>query len=385
METPKNTQPADQPSARTGKATRLQESSVFAPRPRRETEKESARRPAWRKWIPRLALTIALGLIVIFGAASFATGLPDSIQLAGFAGGADTDTPTATAANIPTSTAVPTATQTLPPTATFTPTLDVGDSWIRPADGMAMMYVPAGPFTMGASADQVMADCAILRGECEREWFADQEPPHLVELDAFWMDQTEVTNAMYALCVNAGACKPPRITSSDLSDSYYDNPEFADYPVIYMNWNQANDYCEWAGARLPTEAEWEKAARGTDARFFPWGDSTPTCSLMNFHPVNGSACKGDPNAARDYPDGQSPYQIFNLAGNVFEWVSDWYDANYYSVSPAGNPQGPPGGLAKIMRGGSWYYDAEFARATYRYHQDARYYYSFTGFRCVRSE
>ncbi|MEW5938994.1 MAG: SUMF1/EgtB/PvdO family nonheme iron enzyme, partial [Chloroflexota bacterium] len=252
-------------------------------------------------------------------------------------------------------------------------------------DGMTMMYVPAGSFTMGISADQALVECQKTRGECFRGWFADEEPAHVVELDAYWMDQTEVTNAMYALCVNAGACKPPRQTTSNAVDDYFGNPEYADYPVVFINWSQANAYCQWTGTRLPTEAEWEKAARGTDERLYPWGNTAPSCSLMNFNPFNGDSCKDDTSAVRDYPAGQSPYQIFNLAGNVYEWVMDWYDPNYYANSPSHNPQGPSDGIAKVLRGGSWYFDEDFARATYRYRQDRYYYFSFTGFRCVQSE
>lgn len=377
MNNPKHEEPADQPAR--NRKTNLEESSIFAPRPRladRKEEKRIGGTPAWRKWIPLGALVLVLILVLVYGSGSL--GMQGTDQLAGFAGGA-ADTGTST------STTIPTATMMFTPTVTFTPTLGVGDSLIRPEDGMVMMYVPQGPFTMGIAADEAMTECIKFREECDLSWFADQGPPHLVDLNAYWMDQTEVTNAMYALCVNAGVCSPPRQNGSNRVEDYYENEQYADYPVVFITWKQADAYCEWAGARLPTEAEWEKAARGADGRLYPWGNSAPACSLTNFNPFIEDTCKDDTSAVRDYPGGQSPYQIFNLAGNVAEWVMDWYDPNYYSNSPASNPQGPSDGFTKILRGGSWFYDEEFARSTYRYKQDPRYYYSFTGFRCALSE
>ena len=376
MNNPKHVQPAaNQPAW--NKKTNLEESSIFAPRRADGKNKiGSSGFPAWRKWIPLGALVVILILVLVLGSGSLA--MQGTDQLAGFAGGGGhTDTPT--------STKLPTATMTFTPTVTFTPTLGVGDSWIRPADGMVMMYVPQGSFTMGVASDEAMAECIKYREECDPRWFADQGPSHLVDLGAYWMDQTEVTNAMYALCVNAGICSAPRQKGSNRVQDYFENVQYADYPVVFITWKQANNYCQWAGARLPTEAEWEKAARGTDGRLYPWGNSAPSCSLLNFNPFIEDTCKDDTNAVRDYSAGQSPYQIFNLAGNVAEWVMDWYDPNYYANTPASNPQGPSEGVTKILRGGSWFYDEEFARSTYRYKQDPRYYYSFTGFRCALSE
>ena len=122
-------------------------------------------------------------------------------------------------------------------------------------DGMTLLYVPAGDFTMGNDADDALAECQKFRDICQRDWFVDEEPPHTVSLDAFWIDQTEVTNAMYAKCVDDGACDPPSSIKSDTRDSYFGNSEFDEYPVIYVSWNNANDYCSWADRRLPTEAE----------------------------------------------------------------------------------------------------------------------------------
>jgi serine/threonine-protein kinase len=293
----------------------------------------------------------------------------------------------ATSAPAPTTTPVPaTSTATIIPT----PTLGIGSTLTSDKDGMTLVFVPAGEFTMGRDADDAVAECQKFSSDCDRGYFTNEDPPHSVHVDAFWIDQTEVTNKMYALCVEAGVCQEPTSTGSDTHSNYYGNPEFDNYPVIHVDWNMAKTYCEWAGRRLPTEAEWEKAARGENASVYPWGD-TFDGSLVNFCDTNCSSYWAnksfndgfaDVAPVGSYPSGKSVYGALDMAGNVWEWVSS-LDRPYPYDATDGR-ENLDSSDTRLVRGGSWYYNDVIVRAALRGRLDPSYADYNIGFRCSRS-
>ncbi len=265
------------------------------------------------------------------------------------------------------------------PKPTATPTLGIGSSQVSSKDGMTLMYVPAGTFTMGSSADDALRECQKFKNDCQRSWLIREEPAHQVTLNAFWIDKTEVTNKMYALCVASGACPLPQSSQSATRKNYYGNTQYNNYPVIHVSWQNANAYCRWTGRRLPTEAEWEKAARGTDSRIYPWGNTTPDANKLNFnHDI------GDTTEVGSYPSGASPYGVMDMAGNVWEWVNDWYEETYYSKSPAQNPTGPVSGTDRAFRGTGYGNDSG-VRASGRGGDVPRLVNWDLGFRCAFSQ
>lgn len=242
---------------------------------------------------------------------------------------------------------------------------------IVPPDGMMLVYIPDGDFMMGRVGDESSSQ-------------------HGVYLDAYWIDKTEVTNEQYAMCVTSGACTRPANNYSLTRDNYFDNSQFADYPVIFVSWGQAVDYCEWAGRRLPTEAEWEKAARGPKGFIYPWGDNFGG-TLANYCDFNcGNSWKddqfddgyNDTSPVGNYPNGMSAYGILDMAGNVHEWVADWFAP--YASEYQTNPTGPDSGQDKIMRGGSWGDDPDHVRSDVRSPINPDNWLNFIGFRCARS-
>ncbi len=230
-------------------------------------------------------------------------------------------------------------TPTAAPTAMPELALGIGSTMVSEKDSMALVYVPAGEFLMGSTDDDSDAN-------------SDEKPQHRVTLDAYWIDRTEVTNDQYQKCVAAGTCE-----ASWCSDAGPGNA-----PVVCVSWQDAANYCAWAGRRLPTEAEWEKAARGNDGRKYPWGNQGVAGDLLNFcdsncdydwkdSAVNDGYAESAPVGS--YPAGASPYGALDMAGSVWEWMADWYDESYYSSAPAQNPQGPDSGQFRVLRSGSW--------------------------------
>jgi len=272
-----------------------------------------------------------------------------------------TFTPTATRTSKSTITHTPTPTKTsIPPTNKPSPTdtsVPLVPTLNRPS--MTLVYVSAGNFTMGSDSGSR---------------YRDEEPVHTVYLDAFWIDQTEVTNVEYALCVQDGRCSLPQNTTQ-----YFDS-NYANHPVVSVSWNDATAFCSYAGGRLPTEAEWEKAARGADGRTYPWGNDAPNNNLLNYNNAVGATTE-----VGGYPNGASPYGALDMAGNVWEWVADWYNETYYGSSPLSNPLGPNSGEWRVVRGGAWLDGAYSVRSAVRYALAPTVVtVSHIGFRCARS-
>jgi formylglycine-generating enzyme required for sulfatase activity len=242
------------------------------------------------------------------------------------------------------------------------PVTNISSEQITDSKGVSMMLVPEGIFTMGSDYG-----------------YDDEKPVHEVYLDSFYIDKYEVTNVLYKTCVVAGVCNAPRDAGSNTRSSYYYNVEFDNYPVIYVNWGQAKTYCEWRGAELPTEAQWEKAARGTNGPD-PWWKDAIDCGKSKYF-----QCTNDTAEVGSYIDGVSPYGAYDMVGNVWEWVSDWYSSTYYSVSPANNPQGPSSGKFRALRGGFYFFNNHwFNSGTHRSGTARSYIYDhMIGFRCAK--
>ena len=216
---------------------------------------------------------------------------------------------------------------------------------------------------------------------------SDEQPVHTVYLDAFYIDKTEVTNAQFAQFLNEqGNQEEGGVTWLDIrgglisqsGGQYQPKSGYEDHPVIEVSWYGARAYCQWAGKRPPTEAEWEKAARGTDGRTYPWGEGID-CDHAQY-----SECGGQTVPVGSKPKGVSPYGALDMAGNVWEWVADWYDSDYYGRSPSRNPQGPDSGEYRVLRGGSWYFNGSHARTAFRHNSDRPTLTNYSiGFRCAQ--
>jgi len=248
-------------------------------------------------------------------------------------------------------------------------------------DQTELLFIPSGEFVMGSDPG-------------EPYFWGAEVPKHTVYLDSFWIYRTEVTNRMYRPCVEDGKCSSPQEMSSHTHDNYFNNPDFDGYPVIHVTYEDAKTFCKWAGGRLPSEAEWEKAARGEEGVLFPWGDDDLQDDLANFcdegcpgHSVEFTE-QGFNDGYRDvapvgsYPAGASPFGALDMAGNVLEWVEDWYAVDYYSQSPYANPTGPDSGTKHIIRGGSWWSLRDGLRPAARASKELDYASDMVGFRCA---
>ena len=248
-----------------------------------------------------------------------------------------------------------------PPTPTFIPAGSPNNAWtpvVQEMNGIEMVKVPAGCFMMGSEDGD-----------------SDEKPTHEVCLSAYWVGKTEVTNAQYKACVDVGACTPP----GDLK--YFNNPAYADHPVVYVDWDQAREYVAWVGGSLPTEAQWDYAARGPESWTSPWGDEAATCARANMW-----GCEGSTESVGRRPNGASWVGALDMIGNVSEWVADWYNGNYYGTLDEGivDPVGPVSGNRRVLRGSAFPNTRSYARCAGRYSYDPSSHGFSIGFRVYAS-
>lgn len=282
------------------------------------------------------------------------------------------------------------------PTITATPEPSLGSSRVNPVDGAVLVYVPEGDF---------------LRGSDHQEASFVEKPQRSIYLDAFWIYQHPVTNAQFAAFVETSGYQTTAEdagwswaydgdSSVEMEGAAWQSPAgpgstiagMDDYPVLHVSWFDAQAYCAWADGRMPTEAEWGKAARGDDGRDYPWGDSPVTGERANYCDVNcpfewADADQDDgylgPSPVGSYPAGASPYGAMDMVGNVWEWAADWFSEIYYEFSQEDNPQGSSSGETRAVRGGSWYNNASSMRVTFRHGFPPDLTIDMLGFRCVQ--
>ncbi len=252
---------------------------------------------------------------------------------------------------------------TPPPSSTnsVTDIKPVAGSVLRWVDLSDFVYVPAGEFIMGEDSTSS----------------TDHSPARSVMLESFWIQQAEVTNQQYSQCVAAGKCTAPNKVSK--TKYRYGANTYENFPVVGVSWNQAQEYCTFIEARLPTEAEWEKTARGVEGKTYPWGNNKPACDLLNY---DDCLDPSEPEEVRSYPDGTSPFEAMDMAGNVSEWVADWYQNDYYRSAPSANPPGPAEGIEKVYRGGAYASPLADINPVSRFTAKPNEYAADLGFRCV---
>lgn len=251
------------------------------------------------------------------------------------------------------------------------PTMPTECSWVRPKDRMPMMLIPAGKAAIGRNNESL-----------------DSRPMHIVTLDAFLIDKHPVTNRMFSSFLNEmgnqaeGATKWYDDTAKNARLKWSGNSwlvmrNYSEHPIVSVSWYGAAAYCRWVGGRLPTEAEWEKAARGSDDRIYPWGDEAPSYDHANYQ-----GCQVSTSPVGSFPKGASSFGLLDMAGNVWEWVSDWYGHDYYANGLLINPRGPDTGSTKVMRGGSWFNIDRHLKVSYRSYSNPGTRTANLGFRCV---
>lgn len=345
--------------------TRIQNSreSVRASAP--EAEETSSASNEKRKGLTKI------GLAIISAVGSIIVAVITAPWFAGIIGNSQTPTAmiTATLSQPPliTMTASIAATITPIPTTTPRPTpLTPYPAEMKDKKGVIMSLVPSGSFFLGSAGGN-----------------PDEQPVLAIYLNAFYIDRYEVTNAAYRSCVDENFCEPPSQIRSATRANYYGNAMFDNFPVIFVNWNMAKQYCEWRGAYLPTEAQWEKAAKGTGQFTYPWGEGLD-CTYANYGGANTSGCQSDTSVVGKYKKGESPYGVYDMAGNVEEWVKDWYDYSHYLSLSNGfiEPQGPATGSLRVVRGGSWSYPDNNVTTTNRNAIVPSETSAHIGFRCV---
>ncbi|MBN1318639.1 MAG: formylglycine-generating enzyme family protein, partial [Anaerolineales bacterium] len=261
------------------------------------------------------------------------------------------------------------------PTQTVTFERMIATLVIETQDTADMVYIPGGQFVRGTSNDQISAWTEECGGSCRSNEFTDEAPQRLITLNGYYIDRTEVTVEQFKTFVEATGY---RSTSEQKGDPIqytwraFDTAERLNHPVNWMSWDDANAYCQWAGKRLPTEAEWEKAARGEDGRIWPWGNDWDYSRVPH----------GDTSPVDSYMNGASPYGVLGMAGNVWEWTADWYHHDYYGVSPDTNPAGPADGTDRVLRGGGFNNPRWSLRSAHRHQGGAQGYAADHGFRCA---
>ena len=270
--------------------------------------------------------------------------------------------------------------------------VDTAEEPINAVSGfLDMVEIPAGRFKMGMSfkqVGQILKMCAKVDKNCTLWWFKDEMPHHKVYVNKYWIDIYEVTNQKYLEFVKATGHRPALDNTCETKACWQGNlwkgkgfpDKIRNQPVTQVNWYDADAYCKWRGKRLPTEAEWEKAARGPSGNIYPWGNSPPPGKATYRRKWRGMSTMTNVGS---YSSGVSVYGVHDMAGNVWEWVADWYDRNYYKKKISSNPKGPKDGKFKVVRGGSWVNYADTLHSAFRRWSRPKVLFNDTGFRCAK--